>query len=117
MRIPSTSLRVRRRRIPAKPARARTTLLLSRCGNTVAGITILAYILYTVDSHTLQNVGSNHLLYTTPFVIYALFRYIARVQTDKQGEDPTDALLRDRSMIITVLLWLVIVFLVMAHLL
>jgi hypothetical protein len=65
-----------------------------------------------VDEHTVANVGSTHLLYTAPFVIYGIFRYVARVQVNQQGEDPTEALLRDRGMIITVFLWLAVVLLV-----
>ncbi|MBS1261234.1 MAG: Decaprenyl-phosphate phosphoribosyltransferase [Calditrichaeota bacterium] len=79
----------------------------------VAGITILAYILYTVDAETVARVGSTHLLYTTPFVIYAMFRYMARAQRDNIGEDPTDALLRDPGMWVTVLGWLAVVLLVL----
>lgn len=82
--------------------------------HTIAGITILAYILYTVDGETIAHVGSNHLLLTTPFVIYAIFRYTAHMQVDNEGEDPTEALLKDRGMFITVLAWLVLVLLVLS---
>lgn len=79
----------------------------------MAGITVLAYVLYTVDPRTVAHVGSNHLLYTTPFVIYALFRYLGQIQTRAAGEDPVDALLTDRGMIATLAGWLAIVLLVL----
>ncbi len=83
----------------------------------IAGITGLAYILYTVDPQTVAHVGSDHLLYSSPFVIYALLRYLAGVQVNKHGEDPTEALLRDRGTIITVLAWLAVVLLVLSKVL
>ncbi|MCB2211567.1 UbiA prenyltransferase family protein [bacterium] len=81
--------------------------------NSIAGITILAYILYTVDERTLAHVGSSHLLYTTPFVIYGIFRYLGQVQRTQTGEDPTDALLQDTGIRIAVIGWLVMVLLVL----
>lgn len=79
----------------------------------MAGITGLAYILYTVDPRTIAHVGSNHLLYTVPFVLYALLRYLAGVQVNEGGEDPTLELLKDRGIIVTVLAWLAVVLLVL----
>ncbi|GBE29538.1 decaprenyl-phosphate phosphoribosyltransferase [bacterium BMS3Bbin04] len=84
--------------------------------NSVAGITILAYILYTVDTRTVEHVGSNHLLYTTPFVIYGIFHYLGQVQRNQNGEDPTAALLKDRVMWITMIGWLIAVVSVLSGL-
>ncbi len=83
----------------------------------VAGITILTYLLYTVDAETVRHVGSANLLFTTPIVIYAILRYLARVQTDDAGEDPTEALTSDRGMLVAVFLWLGVTLLVLSGLL
>jgi 4-hydroxybenzoate polyprenyltransferase len=85
--------------------------------NSIAGITILAYILYTVDSRTIEHVGSNHLLYTTPFVIYGIFRYLGQVQRTSKGEDPTEALIRDPAILVAVMAWLTVVLLVLSGIL
>ena len=42
---------------------------------TISGVTILAYMLYTIDPITVQKIGSKGLIYSSPFVIFALFRY------------------------------------------
>ncbi len=81
--------------------------------NSVAGITILAYILYTVDGRTVEHVGSNHLLFTVPFVIYGIFSYLGKVQKTNSGEDPTEALIKDPSIMVAVAGWLTVVFLVL----
>jgi 4-hydroxybenzoate polyprenyltransferase len=78
----------------------------------VSGITILAYILYTVDETTVAKVGSTHLLFTVPFVIYGIFRYQIKVYKANQGEDPTETLLHDKSMWLVIILWMMSVVLI-----
>ena len=73
----------------------------------IAGITILAYILYTVDEATVENIGSIKLLYTVPIVAFAIFRYQLIVYTKQQGEDPTETLLSDKAILLSIALWFV----------
>ena len=42
---------------------------------------------------------------TLPFVLFGLFRYWYVVETLEGGESPTDALLSDKQLLITVILW------------
>ena len=42
---------------------------------------------------------------SVPFVLFGFFRYWYLVQQENQGESPTDVLLKDPQLIITVLLW------------
>ena len=44
---------------------------------------------------------------TIPLVIYGLFRYWYVVETLEKGESPTDALLEDPALLITIVLWIV----------
>ena len=37
---------------------------------------VIAYALYAIDPRTTVKFGSDHLLYTIPFVYYGLFRYL-----------------------------------------
>lgn len=79
----------------------------------VAGVTILAYTLYTMDPVTITKIGSDKLIFTVPFVAFAIFRYQIAVYADDKGEDPTDTLLNDPWIIATVLAWLAVVLWVM----
>jgi hypothetical protein len=45
--------------------------------NTLAAAgTIISYALYTVSERTVATFGTEKLIYTTPFVIYGIFRYM-----------------------------------------
>ncbi len=79
----------------------------------ISGITILAYTLYTVDPVTVAKVGTNNLLFTMPFVALAIFRYQVLIYSENKGEDPTELLLKDRWIMLTILGWLITVMMVL----
>ncbi len=81
--------------------------------STMSGITILAYTLYTLDPVTAEKAGSANLIFTVPFVVYALLRYQYLVFTSRLGEDPTEVLLGDRGILLSLLGWLIVVLLVL----
>ncbi len=65
--------------------------------------TIMAYSLYTFSA---PNLPENHaMMLTIPFVLYGIFRYMYLVYVQGQGGAPEEALLRDRPLQMTVLLW------------
>jgi len=69
----------------------------------VAASTIMAYALYTFSA---PNLPENHaMMLTIPFVIYAVFRYLYVIHIQGNGGDPSEVLLRDRSLQLTILLW------------
>ncbi len=73
----------------------------------LAGVTLVAYTLYTVAPDTTRKLGgSNALLLTVPLVMFGVLRYLLLLH--KEGaQDPTATLFRDRSLLITVVLWIV----------
>lgn len=75
-------------------------LLLAVCSSA----SLLSYMLYTTASETVAMHGTPQLIYTIPFVVYALFRFLFKVQ-EGQGDGPTDILLRDPVFIVNALLW------------
>ncbi len=70
----------------------------------VSALTIVCYILFTMSPETVARQGTRNLVYTVPFVIYGLFRYDWLVH-QREGGDPTTALLTDPHLIVTVILW------------
>jgi len=71
----------------------------------VTASTVMSYALYTVSAETVQRFHTRGLMLTLPFVLYGIFRYLYLVYHENQGEDPTQSLLTDRSMVINLCLW------------
>ncbi len=50
-------------------------------------------------------INNNKIVLTIPFVMYGFFRYWFLVEINKDGESPTDVVLKDLHIITTILLW------------
>ncbi len=70
---------------------------------------IIAYGLYTMNADTIRVHGTGNLIYTLPFVIYGVMRYIFRLHRHQRGEDPARELLTDPHILVTVSAWAVVV--------
>ena len=73
---------------------------------------VIVYMLYTIDNRTLNEFGSNHLMYSIPFVYYGIFRYLYLVHKINKDGDPTTILFSDRNMRLNLALWIVVCILV-----
>ena len=77
--------------------------LLDQMISIVTASTIMAYSLYTFSAHGLP---SNHLMMLTiPYVLYGMLRYLYLVHMHKLGGSPEEILLRDRPILVVLLLW------------
>lgn len=74
----------------------------------VTASTVISYMLYTVSEATVQFFGTRHLVWTVPFVLYGIFRYLYLMHRREEGGDPADVLLRDRPMLVNFSLWIII---------
>jgi 4-hydroxybenzoate polyprenyltransferase len=81
------------------PALLDTMMAISAAG------VILSYSLYTVSPDTIALHRTDRLIYTLPFVLYGIFRYIFLVHR-RDGEDPAWMLLTDAHLLIVGALWL-----------
>lgn len=76
--------------------------------NTIAATgTIISYALYTVSEKAVNAFHSDKLIYTTPFVLYGIFRYLYLLHQKNLGESPTQIVTKDVPIIINSLLWLI----------
>lgn len=81
--------------------------------NTIAAAgTIISYALYTVSERTVIIFGTDKLIYTTPFVIYGIFRYMYLMHQRNMGESPTSIVTKDLPIILDVIGWFVISILI-----
>jgi len=83
--------------------------LLDQMITIVTASTIMAYSLYTFQAST----GNHQLMITIPLVLYGIFRYLYLVYVRKEGGSPEEVLLRDRHMLGTVFLCIVVVVVVL----
>ncbi len=69
----------------------------------VTSATVMAYALYTFNA---ENLPRNHaMMFTIPFVLYAVFRYLYLVYRKGEGGTPEEALFTDRPLLICIMLW------------
>lgn len=78
-----------------------------------AACTILSYGLYTVSESTISIHESSNLVYTVPFVVYGIFRYLYLLHHCEQGNDTARDLLADKHLLLTVLAWAAICVIVL----
>jgi len=77
--------------------------------------TVMSYALYTIADDTVTRFGTRNLVFTIPFVIYGIYRYLYLIHRKDMGGNPTKALISDFPMILNGLIWLVIVLWIIYH--
>jgi 4-hydroxybenzoate polyprenyltransferase len=72
----------------------------------ISSVALMTYSLYTFSA---ENLPRDHsMMVTIPVVLYGLFRYLLLIRTGGLGGSPEDLLLRDRPLLIAVVLWAVL---------
>ena len=79
--------------------------LLDQMIGVVTASTLLAYAFYTIAAETVQKFGTDKLLWTVPFPLYGIFRYLYLVHQRAGGGNPSETLLEDRPILLCVALW------------
>ena len=79
--------------------------LLDQMISVVTASTLLAYALYTIDAQTVARFSTDRLLWTLPFPLYGIFRYLYLVHRRDGGGNPSEVLLSDRPILACVALW------------
>jgi 4-hydroxybenzoate polyprenyltransferase len=79
--------------------------LLDQMISVVTASTLLAYAFYTISPDTVAKFGTDRLLWTVPFPLYGIFRYLYLVHQREGGGNPSEVLLTDRPILACVALW------------
>ncbi len=72
-------------------------------------LTIVSYALYTMDPITINKFNTTNLIFTVPFVLFGVFRYLHLIYCKGKGGSPEDIVSSDPGIIITVVLWIITV--------
>jgi 4-hydroxybenzoate polyprenyltransferase len=75
-----------------------------------ATVTIISYVMYTTSQNTIQNFGTDKLIFTIPIVTYAVFRSLYIVYIKNMGHNPSKAILTDYSVLLSGFIWSVMVY-------
>lgn len=76
----------------------------------IAGVILVSYIMYTVSEDVITRLHSEHLYFTSIFVIAGILRYLQIALVEKNSGSPVRILFTDRFIIICVLGWLITFF-------
>ena len=77
--------------------------------NVVTASTLLSYALYTVAPDTAERLGTPHLVWTIPFVLYGIFRFLYLLYQRPSADEPTAEILRDGPFLANFVLWAALV--------
>ena len=72
------------------------------------GLTGMAYALYTVWPDTVEHFGTRNLIYTLPFVLAGMGRYLYLVYKEERGGKPHEILLNDAVLQAVVVGWVLL---------
>jgi len=87
--------------------------LLDQLVAMTAGGSVISYAIYTIWPETVDRFGSNNLVYTVPLVLIGVMRYLYLVYNKDKGGNPSEILLHEKFMLITVLAWIALVIAVL----
>ncbi|HSW01408.1 MAG TPA: decaprenyl-phosphate phosphoribosyltransferase [Sedimentisphaerales bacterium] len=84
-----------------------TPELLAHMLDVSSVLAVICFLMYAMDSETIERFGTNSLVYTSFIVLYCIFRFSALTQKGLYS-DPVKLILRDRPFQIGVLVWVVL---------
>ena len=90
-----------------------STYLVDQMIAVVTSATLIAYTLYTFSPETTAKVGSRNLVYTVPFVLYGIFRYLYVIYQKDTERPPDWELFLDRPLLINSALYLLVAAIVL----
>jgi 4-hydroxybenzoate polyprenyltransferase len=82
-----------------------TPELLAHMLDVTSGLAVVCFLLYAMDDQTLRIFGTNNLVYTTPLVLYCIFRFSLLIQQGRYS-DPLELIYKDLPFQIGLVLWI-----------
>jgi 4-hydroxybenzoate polyprenyltransferase len=80
--------------------------LLDQMIAVVTASTVIAYCLYTISEETVTKFGTTNLIFTVPFVLYGIFRYLYLIHQRFEGGSPEALIVKDKPLLIDIFLWI-----------
>jgi len=83
-----------------------TPELLAHMLDVTSGLAVVCFLLYAMDDRTFRIFGTNNLVYTTPLVLYCIFRFSLLIQKGTYS-DPLQLIYKDLPFQIGVAVWII----------
>lgn len=77
--------------------------------------TVGTYAVYSLDPDTRAFFGTEHLVFTTPFALFGVLRFLRLVQHRPDSESPTEEMLRDKPFLANLALFVAAVIALIYH--
>ncbi len=79
-------------------------------------LTAFCYALYTMEDSVVARYGSGKLIFTTPIVLYGIYRYLLLIYVKGKGGNPEELVVTDKGILFSVVLWVAsVVFIIYYH--
>jgi 4-hydroxybenzoate polyprenyltransferase len=82
-------------------------VLLDQMTAIVTSACLVSYCLYTLTSETVIKFHTRNLIFTVPFVLYGIFRYLYLTYNKKQTDMPERILFSDIPLMLCLILWVI----------
>lgn len=89
-----------------------TTRLADELISVVTPVILITYILYTLSAETLARFNSKMLYITSIFVVFGIMRYLYLIHRKNLGADPTELVIHDIPLLITIVGWILSFYLI-----
>jgi 4-hydroxybenzoate polyprenyltransferase len=101
--------------LPRKVLKEYNHIFLDKMIGITASCSIIGYGLYTMSAETLRVHNTANLIYTIPFVVYGIFRYLYLLHKTSvhAGQDTSKDLWQDKHLVITVLAWFLLTLVIL----
>ncbi len=81
----------------------------------VTSACVVSYCLYTLAPETVAKFNTKNLIFTVPFVVYAIFRYLYITYRRTDAAVPEQALLTDMPLLVCFVLWVVVCVVILVN--
>lgn len=77
----------------------------------ILSTTLLSYVLYSFNAP----ISGSTMMYSVPFVVYGMLRYLYLMQKDPNEDDPIQIIIHDAPLLISILLWVMSVSIILYY--
>ena len=78
----------------------------------VTPVTLITYVLYTLDPSTTSRFNTKQLYLTSVFVVFGIFRYLYLIHRMQLGGAPVELLTKDMPLLVAIICWIASFFLI-----